>query len=313
MRKSRIESDVFNDKEIPPCQGEIKGDVRRGQPPAGYGRLPLILITIVFITITGCEESLDPLLENDRYFYSVNGYLDASADTQWVRIMPVRESIYPASNIPVPTVTLEDMESGESVIMQDSLFRFDDDRNVLNFWTAMEVHPGRSYQLTVEGPEGRISYAETTLPEDFPIPFFSQPEFSADILIIDGVERLADVQVVYRIQFHNSDVSFNVRYPHLQEGLQVQSSRYRIPIEAGALRLQLTEAYCNFSVIERVVFVASGGPGWPEFVSFDRHTIALPDYLSNIENGVGFFGGIISKTFPYIDVEGDDGLFNVSC
>lgn len=305
MRNSRISRYILNSIQYFPCRGEIKGDVKL------FMMLPLIMVFALLVT--GCDESLDPLLENDRYFFSVNGYLDVSADTQWVRVMPVRESINPPTDLPVPSVTLEHVESGETVAMNDSLFHYADGRVVLNYWTTMDILPENTYQLTVEGADGKTSYAETTLPEDYPLPFFTQPEFGADILIVTGVEQLADIQVVYHIQFDVSEVISRISYPHLQMSIQAQSSVYRIPIEAGDLRAQLTEAYCNFSVIERNVFVASGGPGWPDFVTLDRHTIAIPDYLSNIENGLGFFGGIISKTFPYIDVEGDEGLFEVSC
>jgi hypothetical protein len=271
-----------------------------------------VMITL-FLMITGCDESLEPLQGSDIYFYSVNGYLDASADTQWVRVMPVRKSIIPDSLMNIPAVTLQHMESGESVVMQDSLFIFADGRRVLNFWTTMPVLPENSYRLTVEGPGGKSSYAETTLPEDYPTPTFRQPEFNADILIIDEVEHLADIRVTYRIQFHGSGESFEVNYPQLRNSMHVQTATYRVPIEAGALRQLLMDSYCNFTVTERNVYVASGGPGWPDFVTMDRHTIALPDHTSNIVDGVGFFGGIISKTFPYIDVEGDDGLFEFFC
>lgn len=273
-----------------------------------------LLIFIIVLLSAGCDETLEPMEPNEIYFYSVNGFLDVSADTQWVRVMPVRETINPLTEVQeIPEVTLEHLESGEMVMMQDSLFVLGDNRVLLNFWTTMEIHPEQSYKLTIEGPDDRVSSARTTLPGDYPMPFFSQPEFNADILIVREVQRLADIQVIYRIEMHDSGIIFDIRYPHLQNSIQPQETLYRIPIEATELQLSLQESYCNFTVLERNVFVASGGPGWPEFVSMDRHTIALPDFISNVENGVGFFGGIISKTFPYIDVEGDDGLFVHNC
>jgi hypothetical protein len=273
-----------------------------------------VIVVMILLTIAGCDEALDPLQPNENYFFSVNGILDASEDIQWVRVMPVRETIMPFTEISeIPEVTLEHLESGETVVMQDSLFQLGDDRVLLNYWTTMPILPEQSYQLTVSGTDGRISTAQTTIPADYPMPFFSQPEFNADILIVREVERLADVQVIYRIEMFNTGVTFDIRYPQLGNSIQTQETLYRIPIEASELQLSLIESYCDFTVLERNVFVASGGPGWPEFVAMDRHTIALPDYISNIENGVGYFGGIISKTFPYIDVEGEDGLFDFSC
>jgi len=51
------------------------------------------------------------------------------------------------------------------------------------------------------------------------------------------------------------------------------------------------------------VFVAAGDPGWPDVTVFDIETLLFPQAVSNIENGVGFFGGITSKT---LHVYGDE-------
>jgi hypothetical protein len=279
-----------------------------------YAAVVLVFtVTVIMFVFAGCEEALEPMQPNERYFYSVNGFLDASADTQWIRVMPVRESITPSTAIQeIPVVILEHLESGEVTTMKDSTFILGDNRVLLNYWTTMEILPEQTYRIMIEGPDERISSAETTIPEDYPLPFFSQPEFNADILIVREVEKLADVQVIYQIEMYNG-VTFEIRYALLENSVRAQETLYRIPIEASELEIRLMTSYCDFTVLERNVFVASGGPGWPEFVSMDRHTIALPDYISNVENGVGFLGGIISKTFPYIDVEGEDGLFNFSC
>lgn len=70
----------------------------------------------------GCNQTFEPLQENDKYYFSIYGYLDAATDTQWVRVGPAREGI---NQQPDPTgikVTLEHIQSGETVIMKDSLF-----------------------------------------------------------------------------------------------------------------------------------------------------------------------------------------------
>lgn len=274
-----------------------------------------ILFTIVTLTIitAACDQPFDPVQENERHFFSVNGYLDASADTQWIRVMPVRESLDQDSGLSIPIVTLQHLESGEQVVMRDSVFHFPGDRYAYNFWTTLPVLPEQSYRLVVEGPDGRASHAEATLPEDFPQPRFREPEFGADILLIEEVERLADIQVVYRIRDNRTGEEFEAPFPYLQYSVFIPQSTYRVSINPEFGRTQIMAMYCGITVVERNVFVASGGPGWPDFVSLDRHTITLPDGISNVENGVGFFGGVVSKTFPYISAEGEHGLFQVSC
>lgn len=68
-----------------------------------------------FLFLTSCDPTFEPLGENDRYHFSIYGYLDASADTQWVRVGTAREAI---DDVPDPsgiTVTLENIQSGETV------------------------------------------------------------------------------------------------------------------------------------------------------------------------------------------------------
>lgn len=271
----------------------------------------LVLCSCLFV-IT-CEP-FEPLQENKRHFFSVNGYLDASADTQWVRVMPVRESLGMDTDLPVPVVTLQHMESGERMVMRDSLFQFRGNRYAYNFWTEMQVYPMHTYRLTVAGADGRTSSAEATLPEDFPPPQFRAPEFDADILEIREVEKLADTRVTYRIRHIQSGEVFEWVFPQLQNSRFIPPATYRVAIHAGAMQAKIEESYCGIVIIERNVLVAAGGPDWPDFVSLDKYTVTLPDGdYSNIENGVGFFGGIISKTFPYIDISGNDGLVQIPC
>lgn len=283
------------------------------KPVIGLRYLPYILPILLMITCIACEEQFVPVQENERHFFSVNGYLDASVDTQWVRVMPVRETLIQESGLPVPKVTLQHAGSGESAVMHDSLFHFADGRYAYNFWTTLPVHPEQTYRITVEGENGKTSHAEATIPSDFPVPQFLRPEFGDDILLIQQVEKLADVQVVYRILPDSPGKEFQVAFPYLEFNTFIAPSSYRVSINPSYPRVQIMEAYCGISVRERNIFVAAGGPEWLDFLSLDKHTIALPDGVTNIENGVGYFGGIISKTFPYINYEGDHGLFNVPC
>ncbi|NIT61768.1 MAG: hypothetical protein GWN00_37885, partial [Aliifodinibius sp.] len=61
------------------------------------------------------------------------GYLDASADTQWVRVAPIRRQIsMSAKDIPNMKITIEDPKNGDTTVMNDSLFLYPDGFNVLN-------------------------------------------------------------------------------------------------------------------------------------------------------------------------------------
>lgn len=273
----------------------------------------IVVLQAGFILTTACEP-FEPLEENKQHFFSVNGFLDASSDTQWVRVMPVRESLDMEPDLPAPKVTLHHPESGESEEMKDSLFTFRGNRYTYLYWTNMEVHPEETYRINITGQNGRTSRAEATLPSDFPDPEFLRPEFGADILSIQRVKKLAEVRVTYRLRFNDSGEIFNWVFPQLQYSTFHPPDKYRATIDAGKMRVKIIESYCGFTVTDRTVFVAAGGPDWPDFVSLGKYAVTLPDgTTNNIENGVGFFGGIISKTFSYIDFTGNRGLFETPC
>lgn len=118
----------------------------------------------------GCDESFQPLKENDRYFFSIQGYLDVSADTQWVRITPARQQLVMPPVTPEMHVTLEELESGNITPMNDSLFIQANGFHYLNFWTTMEIKPEHTYRLTAEDSLGNTSHVEVTTPEEFRAP-----------------------------------------------------------------------------------------------------------------------------------------------
>ena len=50
--------------------------------------------------------------------------------------------------------------------------------------------------------------------------------------------------------------------------------------------------------------VAAAGPDWPDLAAINDQTLALPNIVSNVEEGIGFLGGIISRTFFWPGFEG---------
>ncbi|MEX2601756.1 MAG: hypothetical protein WD355_08920 [Balneolaceae bacterium] len=279
------------------------------------------VVGIFFVLFTtGCNESFEPWQENDRYHFSIYGYLDASADTQWVRVMPVREDLLYEPGPIDAVVTLEHLESGETVVMNDSLLSYAHGTYAWNFWTTMNIQPEQTYRLTAERSDGKTSSAEATLPADFPTPYI-QIEYAdfrrtpvTTTIFIENVDRLVDAQTVYRT-YDNSAI---LTVPHLKDTVYIDfSNEYRIIMETLEDR-NLLEVY--FPVPFRLpisqlgeisdgiflvgdfhkqIFLAAGGPDYHHFPSFDPKIEALPEGLSNVENGVGYLAGVVSKTIPY--------------
>lgn len=263
-----------------------------------------ILILAIFCTImAGCNQPFEPMQENEQHFFSIFGYLDASRDTQLVRLLPLRNAINHLPEIDDVIVRLSHPESGEQVIMKDSLYQFRE-ASTYNYWTDMKIEPGERYRLSATHSDGRESQATVTLPPDFP-----EPRVSGDsVWIVENVERLADVSLIYHLSFNfrQNDEEESIRYkiPYLIRSNQFDSTSHRIFLTPENDRETMRHLYCNafmegIWIVNREIFIASAGPEWVDFLSYDEEIETLPDLLTNIENGTGFLAGIVSKTAPY--------------
>ena len=275
--------------------------------------IALLLLPVVLFGI-GCDPSFDPLQENDRYFFSIYGYLDASADTQWVRIAPVRDSLNAIPEEIDATVTLEHLTSGEIAVMNDSLFEFFHGVRAHNFWTTMDLQPGETYRLGVEASDGRSSHATVTLPSDFPAPLLRiayKAIEGRDVVYIEGAERLADVQVRYHYRPAAGRAPM-YPVPHIQDTVRTSPSTYEVLVDPKFeedYRERYFPAGIGGSFLYKEVFVAAAGPDWHPFATIDEKIIALPEGISNVENGVGYVAGIVSKTIPYVSCWDELGNF----
>ncbi len=157
------------------------------------------LFLCIVILSAGCDSSFQPLKENNLYNFNISGYLDASADTQWVRVGTVRPAI---NEPPDPTgirVTLEDLQRGKTVVMNDSLFAA---KGFLNYWTEMNIENEQTYRITAEGSDGKTSRVTVTTPKELPSIYITTNSGSygspagANIYIDDNIEYIADIHVV---------------------------------------------------------------------------------------------------------------------
>ncbi len=260
------------------------------------------------LLLGGCDTDFDPIQESDLHF-SVFGFLDAAADSQFIRITPVRDSIALTPGRPIDAaVMLEDLNTGRATTFRDSLFTFlddDEERIAYNFWSPEPIEHEAVYRLTMARSDGATSAATITLPPAYPDPELLLPEqrdtpvpsFTAAIRI-NGVERLADLRLV-----------FTFRLPgEAPENAQTLTVSYldRVAVLSNSLGLQF-RPYNEFfgrargcPIVDDVqVLIAAGGPDWPDFLNIDDETLALADAVTNVENGVGFIGGVSRKKLSW--------------
>jgi hypothetical protein len=269
---------------------------------------------------------LEPLGESDDISFSMYGYLDASADTQWVRITPLRDQLELSSEIPDIDVTIENMETGQTVVMTDSLFKSGNDLAFLNFWSAERIDHNQAYRIRAEGMDGETSEVTVVTPEELSTPIVRRETSyggpTTYSVMVDEDVNLADVQTKYYVRIHSinfeSKKVFSFAYRNIAEKIEAYGGVYNILIYPDdeieeIKRRVLLPVDGEIEVVHRQIYVASSGTEWnKEIETMDELTYALPEGLNNIENGVGYMIGIDSKIVPYASCENDDGVF-IAC
>ena len=272
-----------------------------------FAKLRIIFAISLFTLLTSCNETFQPLMDNDSVSFSIYGYLDATADTQWVRVAPVRKLLASPVEKPEMMVSLEHLSSGDKVVMSDTLlkFQFPTGINAVNTFTDMKLEPGQSYLLTAEKPDGNYSKARVTLPENFPVPKLQITGHTNDLLYISGVDHLIDIQVrfFYRIIWAGQVENLMIAVPVTNRAQRTGDGEYLVRINNHFVRTGvqlLLPANANAEILHRQIFVAQGGPEWDENIrDLNDLVYILPDVYSNIENGIGYLIGIVSKSIPY--------------
>jgi len=263
------------------------------------------------LVIAGCNQTLDPIKERNTDRYSMFGYLDASVDTQWVRIIPLRHQLSQPPEKPAMKTTLIDLNRDQSSLMNDSLFLYPDGFHILNAWTTANVEPNNSYQIIVESPIEGESRVTVTTPKDFPVPdmFIPDTDLCYVVVTFKGVERLADLQYRWYVKVIRPGWEY-YRYfsaNYRIQARQTEPGEYRLVFDLRGARngiegaMTLFPENTTFEVLRKELFVASGGPEWisyDELRSIDDLNYALPEVYANIENGVGYVFGIVSKRIP---------------
>lgn len=274
-------------------------------------RLISFLLVCVLFVIVSCDQQFEPLESNDQYYFSMYGLIDAGADTQWVRVTPVREQIDLQTDGSDLTVTLENLETGKITELHDSLFI--QGRNVLNFWTDEPVAHNQTYRLRAELPGGETSEVTVRTPNEMPLPklvVFSTPTLPPEyFVLVDKNVNLADIQVKYYVRLVapnlNSKKTFSFAYRNEAEVTNDFPDYYAVEIDPEAElreieRQALLPPDGEIDVVYRQIYVATSSVEWNEEIeTLDNVTYALPQTLLNVNNGLGYVLGIDSKYIPY--------------
>ena len=280
-----------------------------------------LVLAVALCALIGCDSTVDPFQENDRH-YSIFGYLNVTADTQFVRIEKLRDG--QATQAPPTldaTVRLTNLATDRTVPLQDSLFQFFGGATAHNFYTTADIAPSTTYRLVVEGPNGAVSRAETTTPPSptvtvvrpvqdcFPScdtpwlgPACESPEEGSDrqaVLRVGNTDRLVAVKAIYDMSAPTGRWSFD----SLSDASEVRDRVFQARAGYDDDWCRIPPPSTQDRTAKRIsIIVASGGPDWPDFMGLAPERDLLPTVASNVDGGVGLLGGIATDTLvvdPY--------------
>ena len=251
---------------------------------------------LCLLLLAACDNTLDPFVPGTlaEPFY-VYGFLDTAADTQFVRVEPIRRTTERPGTLPEGvTVTTEEAESGVQAAWQDSLVRLDDGSLGFLYYSTAPVQGGRTYVLTIRGPDAAASRAATSVPP--------RPEGQVDSVEVIGLtiqqrviwkglqEAPAEAEALYRVAPAAGMAPIEVAVPYDQRG-ELAEEGWALSL---FLRSDLFEVRQALGLTEddtNAILCAVG-------LRVRRHSTewALPADQTTVTNGRGFFGSVGTYT-----------------
>ena len=242
----------------------------------------------------GCSTELDPRAESEAYF-SLWGALDASADTQWVRVAPVRAGLDPDPDPLDAAVTLVDVQTGGRWPMRDSVVAYAGGRTAHAFWTTADVAPDRTYRVEVRRSDGAETRATVAVPADFPPVRLSDGRCACpQRATVAGAERVVDVLAVYRDRETGRVVG---RFSKLPSVRRLSTGPSTADVYYGDDAVELGADPLDLGRFDAELLVVAGTAAWPEAEGFEASVRPLD--AGQIENGVGFVGGVVTRRVPF--------------
>jgi hypothetical protein len=253
------------------------------------------------VPAAGCEDRpFEPYAPNETAAFSMYGYLDVKADTQWVRVMPVRQNLL---SDPAPidaVVTLEDVETGHTVTLKDSTFRYADAQldgvvYAHNFWTTERLAAGARYRLRAVRSDGDSTTAVVNMPADFEFSFLNLEGGGDTALVQLRAERVLSVETLHTMATGAGEPGGRV------------AKRQKAPSASGNPGVQLlyvdgTPAIqSGLSDVGRTdLRIAVAGPDWQFDATLPDLEVMEPSTMpSNVEHGLGYVGGVEIWTIPF--------------
>ena len=245
---------------------------------------PALLALAAAVALVGCDVAFDPTENSTRYF-SMSGYLDTEADTQWVRVEPVDATVEPSDEPVAVAVTLVGPQ-GEHAFRQRVVGLGPNPSHL--FWTAADVEPGKTYTVVARRPDGATTRARVRTPAPDPPPELVDGPFQCPTrLTLTSSQPVGDAFVTYR---YGDRFPGMVRISRRDKVVRVEGTwvlKSYFGTDANESDLYLRDL--GNSGISAEIALAIVTDDWPP--ETDLETALRPTDNPDIENGFGFVGG----------------------
>ncbi len=270
-------------------------------------------LLIAAALLASCESGVDPLIGEPRPF-TVWGLLDASADTQRVRIF----SIEGESGVDRPgnldaVVTSTDLETGETLTWRPYRVTYESGVTGHVFEAAFRPVHERRYRLDVTRSDGAVSSATVKVPPEVEFTI-ERTDTSPKVFVYVHGEgfNLLGVEMRYEATnvppgnvwptdlkrhpavFYPVEVSYQGTEEKTRDGVRYDINMvddFAVVEEEYKNKCLVTEGNPDIA-LRRVEFhfVAANEAWDPPGGVFDPEVLVEPGALSNIDNGYGFLG-----------------------
>lgn len=279
----------------------------------------VLTLLATLLTSVGCETQFEPFVESDVAF-TILGFLDTDADTQYVRVVPLRQVVERERDAQIDaTVTSVQLDTGRREVWMDSVVVFQDGSQGYVFYSAFSAVPGATYELTVTRSDGASTTAVTAVPlrpGDPDSVHGAQNESDRFAPIFwPGVERVIDADVEYTVNRVSCDGGrlpppetakiARVRYENDDRGHR-SAEGWRIDLDLIADR-EAVNAVLGVPTIDACVVLyslrvrlATPSDGWdPPGGVWDEDVLIQPGTFSNVDGGLGWFGSVARTTVDW--------------
>ena len=259
-------------------------------------RTPALLL-LAALGLAACEVPFDPIEPSDLH-YSVSGYLDVSADTQWVRVEPLARTSVPSEAPLDAAVTLEGPDGGAVPLAQE-VRQFATGPAHL-FWTTAPVASGAAYRLVVRGPDGAETRVRVETPDTtaFSVEVTTGRYVCPARVVVRGAERVVDAQTRYLVARPGGPQAFAFPKADTFERADDGAVLAALYFADDAREMDL-DPVSPQGLLRSEVVVAVATDLWPDALALTLEE-ALLFQSPAVEDGVGFVGGVATQRFDFV-------------